>query len=156
MQETDLSGGRSDSDLIVLAHLLVDEVRDHLAGHRKARHVHVEVVDVKEDDAPAIQRNGTFEIDGRRPARGGQLALFVATRSDKFKRLNRTWFAIDAQFEIVAGQVLDEVSLLVENHHIGLDELSVNAYNVVWRSRRGRSLLRLLRLSSGGPNRQHT
>ena len=70
--------------------------------HRKARDVHVKVVDIEEDDAAAIERNRAIDVDCCCPARGGKLTLFIAAR-DKFKRLNGAWLAVDAQLEVVAS-----------------------------------------------------
>ena len=53
----------------------------------------------------------------------------------------------------LSRQVFDELALLVENHHVSLDEFSVNAYNVIRRSWR-RSLL--LGLCGDGPRGKKT
>ena len=61
-----------------------------------AAQVHVEVVDVEEDDATAIQGHRAFRIYGRCAACSGELALFVAAGCDPFERLNGSWLAVDA------------------------------------------------------------
>src|SRR5689334_18078845 len=143
LQKTDLAGGGRDRHLIVLAHLLFKKRRDQFLGGLHAGQVHVEVVDVKEDDAAAIEWYRAFEVDRRSAARGGELALLITAGRDHFKAFNRARLAVDAQLEIFFRQSVDEVALLVENHHVGLDEFGVNAYNVILRFDRRCWLTRL-------------
>ena len=99
-----------------------------------------DVVDEEEDDAAAIERHRTFQVDGGKAASGCELALFITARRDHFKSFDRVRLAVDAQFEVFFRQSIDEVALLVENHHVGLDEFGVNAYNLIrrfWRCLRG-------------------
>jgi hypothetical protein len=64
--------------------------------------VHVKVVNVEEDDASAIERDWTFEIERSGAARRGKLALFIAAGGDLFECLELAWLAVDAQLKISA------------------------------------------------------
>ncbi len=103
MEKTELTGGRRDRRLIVLSHLLVEERRDHFFRGAQARQIHVKVVDKEKHDAAAIERNGTFQVDGRGAASGGELRFFVTTGGDFLESLNRPRLSVDTQFEIVFG-----------------------------------------------------
>jgi hypothetical protein len=59
------------------------------------------------------------------------LRFFVATGDDLFKGLNRARLAVDTQFKVFFRQPVNKTALLVENHHVGLDEFSVNTYNLI-------------------------
>ena len=91
----------------------------------------MKVVDVEEDDAAAIERHRTFEIERGGAARCGELAFFVAAGSDLFECLDGSWLAVDTQLEVIFGQAVNKLALLVKNHHVGLDEFGVNTYNVI-------------------------
>src|SRR6185437_14256059 len=123
---------------------------DHFARGLHARQVHMKVVKVEEDDAAAIEGHRTFQIDCRGAARRCELTLFATAGGDLFEGLNLTRLAVDAQFEIVSREAIDKVTLLVENHHVGLDEFGVNAYNVVRWFLGWRSWGRLRGLRTGG------
>src|SRR6185503_15435009 len=122
LQESDLTGSRRNCHLIVLAHVFFDELRDHFLCGFQTRKVHVKVVKVEKDYAPAVEWNWTFQIDRRGTASSCELALLVAAGGDLFKGLNRARFAVNAQLEIVSSQAVDKLSLFVKNHHIRLDE----------------------------------
>src|SRR4029079_13794682 len=107
---------------------------DDFPGGDNALKVYVKVVDVEEDNATTIEWYGTFEIDRSSAARRGQLALFITAGGDLFETLDRAWLAVDTQLEIFRSQVVYKFSLLVEHHHVSLDQLGIDAYDVVfWR-----------------------
>src|SRR5215207_10121931 len=140
LEKTDLSRSRSDRCLIVLAHLFFNKRCDNFLCLNQTSEVHVKIVDEEEDDTTSIQGKGALEIKRSCAARGRELALLVAAGADLFKALNWSRFAVNAQFEVFFAQSVNKPSLLVKNHHVGLDEFGVNTYNFILRFRRGRRL----------------
>src|SRR5947209_2111499 len=115
----------------------------------------MQIVNVKENCPPAVERNGTLPASAgrRRPAaaRRRQLRLFIATGPDALKELNGTGLAVDPQLKVLAAQVIDKSSLPIEDHDIGLDQLSPDAHDIALIARRQ---LRGLRWRGGKPECQ--
>ena len=111
LEKTNLTTGGSDRGFVVLAHLVVNEVRDQFPGGCQGRQVQMQIVDIEKDWPAAIERSraGRFialEVGGR-PARGRKLRLFVdTTGSNLFEKLDRLGLAIDAKFEVLPSRPL--------------------------------------------------
>src|SRR5262249_43935149 len=145
LQEPQLSGGRKDSGLIILAHFVIDKPLEHRAYVAQARARKVEVVKKEHYRSPPIQRDrpapGTF-VAGI-AACGGQLRLFVAAAGrDAIKEGDRPRLALHLQHKLIALQTIDKISLFVEDHEVGLNQRGVDANYVIAAT--------LLRLLSGG------
>jgi hypothetical protein len=85
LQESDLTAGGTDRDLIILSEFIFDELLQHLSGSSEARYVHVKIIDVEEDSTTTIQwywPSWACEWCGRTPTCCGELYFLAASSFD--------------------------------------------------------------------------
>jgi len=120
--------------LIVLAHLSIDELFEQDARLIDTRVREVKVVEKEQNDPSAIERDrrDLGDITTRSAARRRDLRFFVsAAGRDAIEEPDVALLAFDLQNKLILTETVDEVSLLVEHHEIGLDEISVDSNNVI-------------------------
>jgi len=120
--------------LIVLAHLSIDELFEQDARLIDTRVREVKVVEKEQNDPSAIERDrrDLGDITTRSAARRRDLRFFVsAAGCDAIEEPDVALLAFDLQNKLILTETVDEVSLLVEHHEIGLDEISVDSNNVI-------------------------
>src|SRR5258706_16360417 len=93
----------------------------------------MQIVHVEKDWPAPVERRQPGSV---RPSAPGatcrcDLHFFVDTPgSDLFEKLNLLGLSIDAKFEVTVFKSIYEAALLVENHHVGLDDFGIDAQNV--------------------------
>ena len=143
MQEAELPRRRRDQNHVVRPHLALDELPDGLAHAFEAAGGEVHVVEEEGDVTTARDRaRGGACGGGRRPFRRGRF-FFQTPGGGALEEDDRHDAPVNFNLELFGPEAVNELARAVEDRHVRLHQLGLDAHDVFRLLRRGRRRLSL-------------